>query len=45
MNKIFDWVWNPLKSLYNFWSKTLSKKGKLAVAAVVAIIILIIIFY
>tara|TARA_Y100000004_G_scaffold32428_1_gene34026 strand:+ start:416 stop:550 length:135 start_codon:yes stop_codon:yes gene_type:complete len=44
MNKIYDWVWNPIKSLYDFWNKTLSKKGKLAVA-VVAAIILIIIFY
>jgi|TARA_X000000950_G_C13816056_1_gene619853 hypothetical protein len=42
MNKIFDWVWNPLKSLYNFWDKTLSNKGKLVVAAVVAIILFII---
>tara|TARA_Y100001937_G_scaffold49658_1_gene69185 strand:- start:2841 stop:2978 length:138 start_codon:yes stop_codon:yes gene_type:complete len=41
MNKIYDWVWNPLKKIYNIWSNTLSNKGKLVVSIVAGVIIIL----
>ena len=42
MNKIKQWIWNPIKSVYDFWDMTLSNKGKLAVVIIIGIIIILV---